>query len=236
MGHDGANPGGGRVTPTLSLEHVARPPSVGVDGPPPMLVLLHGVGSNERSMARLAPAFDSRLLVISARSPIVLGPDSFAWFHVTFTEQGPAINADEAAAGWARVAQFVDEAVAAYGADAERVFVGGFSQGAIISLATMLTAPEKIAGAIAMSGRLLPEVLPHAAAPERLHGKPVLIVHGTDDEKLGIHYARSARDKLSQFPIALDYHELPMGHAVTAETLAVVTRWVSERLDAPVKV
>lgn len=224
------------MTPALALEHVVRPPAVDVDGPAPMLVLLHGVGSNERSMARLAPAFDPRLLVISARSPIVLGPESFAWFHVTFTDKGPSIDADEAAAGWARVAQFVDEAVAQYGADAERVFVGGFSQGAIMSLAAMLTAPEKIAGAIAMSGRLLPEVLPHAASPERLRGKPVLIVHGTDDEKLGIHYARSARDRLSQFPIALDYHELPMAHAVTAESLAVVTAWISARLDANVQV
>ena len=220
------------MTPTLSLEHVARAPAAARDGPPPMLVLLHGVGSNERSMARLAPAFDPRLLVISARSPIELGPDSFAWFHVQFTPQGNVIDAAEAEAGWKRVAAFVDEAVAAYGADPERVFLGGFSQGAIMSLAALLTAPEKLAGAIAMSGRLLPEVLPHAASPERLRGKPVLIVHGTDDEKLGIHYARSARETLSQLPLALDYHELPMGHAVTAETLAVVTSWITARLDA----
>ena len=221
----------------LSLVHVVREPAPGANAAgarPPLLLLLHGVGSNERSMAALAPAFDPRFLVVSARSPLVLGPDAFAWFHVTFTAQGPMIDRDEAAAGWAHVATFVDEAVAAYGADPARVYVAGFSQGAIMALAALLTAPGRIAGAVAMSGRLLPEVLPHAAPPDALRGKPVLIVHGVDDEKLGIHFARSAREQLARFPIAVTYRELPMGHTVTPESLAEVSRWLSAALDAPV--
>lgn len=217
----------------LSLVHTVRTPSApGDDRPPPLLLLLHGVGSNERSMAALAPAFDPRLLVVSARSPIVLGVDSFAWFHVTFTPAGPEIDAGEAEAGWQRIAAFIDEAVDAYGADPARVYVAGFSQGAIMSAAALLTAPERIAGAIMMSGRLLPEVLPHAADPARLRGRRLLIVHGVSDEKLGIHFARSARERLARFPIDLTYRELPMGHAVTAESLTIVAEWLESSLDA----
>ena len=227
---------GPRALAPLSLVHVLREPA-GSRVPnatrPPLLLLLHGVGSNEESMAALAPAFDRRFLVISARSPIALGPRAFAWFHVTFTPQGPVIDRDEAAAGWAHVARFIDEAVAAYGADPSRVYVAGFSQGAIMALAALLTAPERIAGVAAMSGRLLPEVLPHAAPAERLEGKPVLIVHGAGDETLGIHYARSAREQLARFPLALTYRELPMGHTVTPESLAEVSAWLTARLGAP---
>jgi len=228
--------GGSGATGAPSLVHLVRSPApdaLPAGTRPPLLILLHGVGSNERSMASLAPAMDPRFLVISARSPIALGPDSFAWFHVTFTPQGPQIDAREAATGWAHVARFVDETVGAYGADADRVYLAGFSQGAIMALATMLTAPAKLAGAVAMSGRLLPEVLPHAAPAEALRGKPVLIVHGTADDKLGLHFARSARERLSQFPIALTYHELPIGHGITAESLAEVSAWLSARLDWP---
>ena len=220
--------------PSLSLVHTTRPPAPGAhrDGArPPLLILLHGVGSNERSMASLAPSFDPRFLVISARSPIALGPNAFAWFHVTFTPQGPVIDRDEAAAGWAHVARFADEAVSAYGADSERVFLAGFSQGAIMALATLLTAPERIAGVAAMSGRLLPEVLPHAAPPDALRGKAVLIVHGVMDEKLGVHYARTAREQLERFPLALTYRELPITHAVTPESLAEVSAWLTALLD-----
>jgi phospholipase/carboxylesterase len=220
----------------LSLVHVVREPDATAStlgASPPLLLLLHGVGSNEQSMASLAPAFDPRFIVVSARSPIALGPNAFAWFHVQFTPRGPVINAAEAKEGWTRVASFIDEAVNAYGADRTRVYVAGFSQGAIMALATLLTAPDRIAGVAAMSGRLLPEVLPHAAPAAMLIGKPVLLVHGTLDEKLGVHYARSAREQLAKFPLTLSYRELPIGHAVTQESVSIVGRWLSELLDAP---
>ena len=119
-----------------------------------------------------------------------------------------------------------------YGADPARVYLAGFSQGANMALATLLTAPERIAGVAAMSGRLLPEVLPFAAPPAALEGKRVLIVHGTGDQTLGVHFARSAREQLARFPIALSYRELDMGHRVTPESLAVVQAWLAEALDA----
>ena len=225
----------GHATPALSLVHVVRAPAPdanAVGERPPLLVLLHGVGANEKQMAGIAPAFDPRFLVVSVRSPVVLGPNAFGWFHVTFTPQGPVIDAEEAEAGWTLLARFVDEAVAAYGADPARVYVGGFSQGAIMSLAALLTAPRKIAGAVAMSGRLLPEVLPHAAPADELRGRRVLIVHGEADEKLGVHLARWAREQLERLPLALTYRELPMAHAMTDESLAVVTDWLSASLDS----
>lgn len=100
-----------------------------------------------------------------------------------------------------------------------------------MALASMLTAPEKLAGAVSMSGRLLPEVLPHAAALNALRDKPVLIVHGTADEKLGIQLARWAREQLEQLPIALTYRELAMAHTITPQSLGVVTSWLSAQLD-----
>lgn len=224
----------GKATAALSLVHTVRAPSPGAnaDGDrPPLLILLHGVGANERQMASIAPAFDQRFVVVSARSPLVLGPSAFGWFHVTFTAQGPVIDAGEAEAGWKLLARFVDEAVAAYDADPARVYLGGFSQGAIMSLATLLTAPRKVAGAVVMSGRLLPEVLPHAASAELLRDNRVLIVHGEADEKLGIHLARWAHEQLAQLPLALTYHELPMAHTITEESLALVTSWLSDSLD-----
>lgn len=219
----------------LSLVHVVRQPASGADDArPPLLILLHGVGANERQMAAIAPAFDPRFLVLSVRSPIVLGPDAFGWFHVSFTPQGPVIVEDEAAAGWERIARFADEAVAAYGADPDRVYVAGFSQGGIMALTALLTAPERFAGAVGMSGRLLPEVLPHAAPPERLRDKPVLIVHGEHDQKLGVHLARWARGQLERLPLVLTYRELPMGHEITPESLGEVSEWLTARLETEV--
>jgi phospholipase/carboxylesterase len=215
------------VTHALSLVHTRRAAQRTDGGRPPLVLLLHGVGSNEQSMASLANTLDPSMEVLCVRSPITLGAGSYAWFHVQFTAQGPVINPDEAAAGWASIAQFATEAVTAYDADPARVVVGGFSQGGIMSLAAMLTAPQVFAGAMCLSGRLLPEVWPNRVSDDALRGKPVLIVHGTADSKLGIHFARSAKERLETVPIALTYVELPVEHQITQETVTRLHEWLA---------
>jgi phospholipase/carboxylesterase len=216
---------------TASLHHVVRPPSAG-HGKPPVLVLLHGVGSNERDIAALAPAMDPRFLVVSVRSPVVLGPDAYGWFNVRFTARGPVIDAQEAKAAWETLNKFIPEVVAQHNGDASQVYIAGFSQGGIMALAALLVAPESVAGAACMSGRLLAEVLPHAAPRERLAGKPVLVLHGTGDSRLVIDNARKARTTLESLGVGLTYHELPMGHEVTSESLRLVADWLTGLLDA----
>lgn len=214
---------------TLALHHVARAAIHGTQKPP-LLILLHGVGSNERDMASLTPAVDPRFVVLSVRSPLTLGHDAFAWFHVKFTPPGPAIEAREAVEGWTILNRFIRQAIDEYDCDPARVYVAGFSQGGIMALAALLTAPELLAGAICMSGRLLPEILPSMASRDQLAGKPVLLVHGTDDNRLPIDYARRARETLQELGIDLTYHELRIGHEITPESFAQVSAWLRSRL------
>jgi phospholipase/carboxylesterase len=218
---------------TLSLIHQVRTPlPAPTAGKPPLLVLSHGIARDERSMMAFWDSFDPRFLTISVRSPIELKPGSFAWFHARVTPEGPIIDGDEAEAGWEHLIGFVDEAVHAYEADPTRVFLGGFSQGAIISLAALLTAPERIAGVVVMSGRVLPEVFPSIVSRDRLLGRPVVLIHGTADERLGIEYARTARSLLGPLGIALAYHELEIGHAISDEGIALASAWLTAQLDA----
>lgn len=220
--------------PRLSLAHRSRPPAIRAaqDAPPPLLILLHGIGGNELAMAALAGSFDARFLVLSPRAPIELKPFAFGWLNVTFTAHGPVIDGDEAIAAWTGMAAFVDEAVEAYRADANRVFLAGFSQGGILALMTLLTAPERVAGAVCMSGRLPGEVLPHVAPPDRLRGKPALIVHGREDQTLPIEYGRAANGQLRRLQLDVEYRELDLGHTTTDASIALVSAWLSARLDA----
>ncbi len=214
----------------LPLVHLVRQPSAEEDAPS-LLLLLHGVGSNEHDLYELAPFLDKRFLIISARAPNTLGPGSFAWFEVAFTPQGPAINPQQAEASRETLITFIKEAATMYGADPSRVYLMGFSQGAIMSASIALTQPELVAGAVLMSGRILPEIRPLMASNDELIGFPFLVVHGTADRVLPVTYGRASRDLLSALPVDLTYHEYPMGHEVSQESLSEVVAWLREQLD-----
>jgi phospholipase/carboxylesterase len=216
---------------TLPLVHLVRKP-VTEARTPPLLLLLHGVGSNEHDLYELAPFLDKRFLIISVRAPNTLGAGSYAWFEVDFTSQGPIINPEQAEASRKTLITFLQEAITIYGADPQQVYLMGFSQGAIMSASVALTRPELVAGVVLMSGRILPEIQPSIASNEKLSGFPILVVHGTADMVLPISYGRASRELLSSLPIALTYHEYAMGHEVSQASLRDVTVWLTERLDS----
>lgn len=214
----------------LPLVHLAREPLV-PDEKPPLLLLLHGVGSHERDLFDLAPALDPRFLILSLRAPNVLGPDSYAWFRFTPTPAVNRINVEQAEGSRQVLLRFIPAAVAAYHADPARVYLMGFSQGAIMSASVALTQPALVAGAVLMSGRILPEVRPLIAPDDALRELPMLVVHGTRDEILPIAHGHASRDTLSTLPLALTYHEYVMGHTITDESFADIAAWLTARLD-----
>jgi phospholipase/carboxylesterase len=217
----------------LSLTHLVRQPLEPSTGRPPLLVLLHGVGSSEHDLFGLANELDRRFLIVSARAPYVLGPGSFGWYHTQFTAKGPVISPDEAESSRVLLLKFVEELILAYQVDPQRVYLMGFSQGCIMSLSASLTRPRLFAGVAGMSGRLLPQVIPQLAPVGELRGLPLIIVHGTDDQVLPIAYGRDIRDQLAKLPVDLDYREYPMPHTVSRESLDDVAGWLTRQLDSP---
>ena len=215
---------------TLPLVHLVRQPLI-ERGNPPLLLLLHGIGSNEHDLYGLTPFLDKRFLIISVRAPNPLGPGSYAWFEADFTPQGPVINPEQAKASLKTLITFLKEAITAYGADPKQVYLMGFSQGAIMSASVALTQPELVAGAVLMSGRILPEIRPLIASSEELSDFPFLVVHGTADMVLPIAHGHTSRELLSSLSVDLTYHEYPMGHEVNQESLSDVTAWLTEQLD-----
>lgn len=215
----------------LSLAHLARRPRATPGDDPPLLVLFHGYGSNEEDLFALAPYLDERLLVISARAPLMLMPGSYAWFEIAFTAEGIAVDPYQARLSGKTAAEFVEEAVRAYGADPKRVLVGGFSQGGSMAAIVALTRPDLVAGAVVLSGIVPSELTDAAPQPELLAGKPFFVGHGTADTVVPVAHGRASRELLEGLGAALTYREYPgMAHEINAACLADVQAWLRERL------
>jgi phospholipase/carboxylesterase len=198
---------------------------------PPLLLLLHGFGANEDDLFSLAPYLDERFLIVSARAPVTLQPHSYAWFNLTFTPQGVIVDLDEEKQSLTTLHKFLNELIDFYQIDRRSVYLMGFSQGAMMSLAIALTFPGTAAAVVSMSGRLLSQTLNGITDKDTLIGLPIFIAHGTHDEILPIQQARNTRAKLSEFPVDLTYREYDMGHEISAESIDDIMRWLKNQLD-----
>ncbi|HEY9640239.1 MAG TPA: alpha/beta fold hydrolase [Coleofasciculaceae cyanobacterium] len=209
-----------------SLPYLIRNPQKS-SAHPPLLLLLHGLGSNETDLMGLAAQLDDRFLIVSVQAPILLHPGAYAWFHVDFTPNGAIANLEEAEHSQHLLRQFIDELIERYSVNPQQVYLMGFSQGAIISLSLALTQPDRLAGVVAMSGRILAQVEPSTQTAARL---PVFVAHGTADPVLPIQHGRASRDRLSALPVDLTYREYVMGHQISSESLRDIAAWLSAQL------
>lgn len=210
----------------LPLSFLHRPAAAdGLD--PWLLVLLHGIGGNEQDLFGLAPQVPAHFHVLSLRGPLPLGPRSSAWFTLAVGADGSrAINAAQEAVSRPLIAQAVQVAGGHLGVPPERIVVGGFSQGGIMSLSLLLTRPELLHAAMVMHSRLLPEVLPLIASTEQLRGRELWVSHGTEDAVIALSNAHHVRDAVRPLPIALTYREFPGGHELRPAELRDAMAWL----------
>lgn len=208
----------------------------------PVLVCLHGRGADANDLASLAFELypeGYRWLLPQGSLPVPLGPRATGWAWYALGEERPTtvVHARE------QVGRFITETTEALGVPAGRVALMGFSQGAATGLHVAVTSPVSFGAVVVMSGYLpaaetidqMSGYLAAAADPTDL--KPgsvsltpqrILMVHGTQDQTLDVSLARQARDVLEQAGLAPRYFELPMGHTITGESLAVVREFLGE--------
>lgn len=198
----------------------------------PLLVLLHGIGADENDLLPLARYLDPRLHVVSLRAPrdYVVG---YAWFPIEFRADGSVIP-DVAGArdALARLTRWIEDAPERLGTDPARTILLGFSQGAMMSLGVLSTAPERLAGVVALSGRFAPALFPATAPDGAIARVPLLVAHGTLDDVLPIEHGRGVRDAFAARTADFTYREFPVGHGIDAREIELVAQWLTARLDA----
>lgn len=218
---------------SLSLVHLVQEPRENAStAPAPLLLLLHGIGSNEHDLFSLAPYLDGRFFVVSVRAPVIMGQGAYGWFNIEFTPQGIRADVAEAGRSLQALSGFMDELVAAYPVDKQCVYLMGFSQGAMMGLSATLAQPEKVAGLVAMSGRLPAQAFEGRPESQKFGNLPILITHGIYDPVLPVEHGREIRRSLEALPVQLTYREYPMGHEVSPESLRDISTWLTETLDA----
>jgi phospholipase/carboxylesterase len=215
--------------PPALVERVVQPRNPDA-GPPPLLVLLHGLGSNENDLVPVAAQLDPRFLVVSLRAPRTYQA-GYAWFQITWRGAGElqpdVAQARDALGGLAR---WLAAAPARLGADPRRVYLLGFSQGAMMSLGVLRTVPERVAGAVALSGKFNDTLFDEPPA-RRMGDVGLFVGHGTQDDLLPVTDGRAIRDLFQPLVRDFAYHEYPISHAISPAEIRDVAAWLTGRLN-----
>ena len=210
---------------------VTLDPRADADGVPPLMVVLHGYGADERDLLALTSYFDPRLRVVSIRAPLALMQGGYAWFPVGFTEQGLTIDHGDVDKARADIVDLVRELQSAHGNDHGNTLLLGFSQGASMALAAALSAPDTALGVIALSGVCVPEMMPtDPGIRGELAAKSIFRSHGNLDPLIPIDQSHASRDLLAQTSVRLTYREYPMAHEISQDCLVDVAQWLTEFL------
>ena len=217
-----------QISPSdLPLRYVLSVPSGRPDSSEmPLVIVMHGRGADANDLAGLAPEIDGeyRFLFPNAPKPWEAAPGmsfGFTWFEGWPPAGGSFTDSRRL------MLEFIDAAVKRFPTTPGKLVIAGFSQGALVALDAGFRTTQKVAGIVAMSGAIHEAELPDLRSRQ---DTKVLIVHGEYDEVIPVKAARRTRMVLEEHGIHPDYHEFPMGHQVSMESLEVIREFISECL------
>jgi phospholipase/carboxylesterase len=200
------------------------------DGDPEgLLILHHGRGADENDLYPLADLFDPRrrLHVVTPRAPERAGLPGYHWYRVLRVGYP---DPDTFAESCALLAELHDHLLASTGTSADRMVLGGFSMGTVMSYALGLGRDRPApAGIVAFSG-FIPTVEGWAPNTADRASLGVFIAHGRLDPVIDVAFAHRARELLTESGLDVEYHESDVAHHIDPRTLPLATEFVASRV------
>lgn len=217
-------------TETLSLYHLVRKPKI-TSEKAPLLIMLHGYGSNEEDLFSFAEELPGEFFIISLRAPYPMPPYGHAWYAIHWENTGGKFSDDaQAIDSREKISAFIDEAIKNYPVDPDNVTLVGFSQGCILSFAVALSYPQKVKNVVGLSGYINVDIIKEGFQENDFSGLSVYSSHGTQDQVIPVAWARKTSPLLDSLGIANVYSEFPVGHGVAPQNFRELKKWLEDRL------
>jgi phospholipase/carboxylesterase len=193
-----------------------------------LVVALHGVGANARTMASALAPIESvaDVVALDGCEPFDGGGSGRQWFSITGVTE--ASRPARVAAALPRLLDRLDSLARDRSVDRDALILVGFSQGAIMTLAMVAQGLHK-GHSVAIAGRLAVPVLPITDG-----GASLLLAHDTDDQVMSPTLSDDAAARLSAagHSVALR-HTAGVGHGIGPQTTTAILDWLAATAPAP---
>ena len=213
----------------LSLEYQVREPKIVLDKNP-LLLLLHGYGSNEADLFSFASELPDEYYVISARAPYDLQYGSYAWYAINFdADQNKFSDHNQAVLSRGLVVKFIEDLKAKFPIDSSNITLIGFSQGSILSYSIALSFPNIVQRVGALSGYLNLDINSDDYQSNDFSNLKIFASHGIVDQVIPIDWARKTEPILKSLGINSTYKEYPIGHGVSPQNFFDLKDWLVKK-------
>ncbi|NVZ20577.1 alpha/beta hydrolase [Pseudomonas costantinii] len=197
----------------------------------PLVIFLHGFGSNEEDLFSIKDALPSTWTYLSARAPMPVDFNGYRWFAKKPGDGDYDAETADLQRSATLIEDFVTQATAKYHTRSDRVFLVGFSQGAIMSYEVGLRKPALVRGIAALSGSVLPVLKAELKPDESLDKLAIFIGHGTLDQALPYVSATRANEVLVGLGLKPEFHGYPgMPHTVSEAEVQDLKAWLEKSL------
>lgn len=185
------------------------------------LLLLHGTGGTELDLLPLARDLSAGTSTVSVRGTVAID-GGFAFFH---RHPDRTVNEADIKERASTLANFLETCRAHHGFAAP--IAVGFSNGAIMAAALLLTRPSLLSGAI-----LFRPLSPLSKdLPARMHATPVLIIDGQNDTRRSRGDGLRLAERLTRAGAAVTHHVLHAGHAITSGDRQIAREWIAKTVQ-----
>ena len=192
----------------------------------PVLFLMHGYGNNEKQFNKLIEELNNKYLIVSMRAPFNFMVIKNRWYEYSISSGDTLSNQAQIDESTNRIIQTIENIKKEYNIDEKKIFIGGFSQGGIISYKLALLYPNKFEGIIIHSARLPVEY--SVKKPFDLYKNlNILIIHGSEDSGLSTKWAYQGKVLFEKLGANTNYYEAKIGHEMNEETYSKIKQWLS---------
>lgn len=192
----------------------------------PLVIFLHGYGSNEADLFGLHERLPATYTYLSARAPQTLEEGSYQWFQRKGQGAYDGVT-DELASSAELIGQFVRAAQAKYHTQPDKVVLVGFSQGAVMAYEVGLRHPQSVRGIAALSGKILPVLAARVKNSPDLQRLGIFIGHGIVDPRLPYSDALEAHRLLRAASLQPQFHAYPgLGHSISEAEIEDLKVWL----------
>ena len=189
------------------------------------LIWFHGYGANnwgfEPFIKLLNLNLDGRLFVVMPNAPICDGKRS--WYPLPSTLNGSVVEDD---IGIENSKKNISETLQSYINKDRKTYLGGFSQGAALSLSMGLNNDIKNHGIIAISG-YVPSASKINVSDKN---KDVYIAHGSNDTTISIETHKRSIDFLKDNKLSYTEFIDDCGHTISKGIINNLTDWLYKKL------